>query len=70
MGVCYAPVHRFAHLLTHRGAEDVAIALALNRESEEAYKQAASLLEACLIYMPGSDSMVHTQTGWSLTKGA
>ena len=48
----------------------MAIALTLNKESEDAHKQAASRLEACLIYMPGSDSMVHTQTGWSLTKGA
>ena len=48
MGVCNA-VHRFVHLLTHRGAEDVAIALPLNSASEDAYKHAASLLEACLI---------------------
>ena len=59
-------MHRFAHLLTHRGAEDVAIALALNRESEEAYKQAASLLEACLIYITGSGDLLDSM----LTKGA
>ena len=65
VGACNA-VHRFAQLLTHRGAEDVAIALALNKESEGAYKQAASLLEACLIYT-GSGSMVQ---GWNLVTGA